>query len=138
MPPRTMAHGKFLSRVGARKKVAALPILLFGLLLVTVLTGSAFASTGVVSLPDFQGFSQFEFLDFAGIQMNGQTLSIDFFFSKPLRPNGEPLSAELFLQTSAHRKSGDYPYSDYIVFGEGTSAYLIDEYGAPLGIAMAD
>src|SRR5678809_393287 len=110
-----MAHGKFESRVAACKKVTALPILL--LLLVTVLTGSAFASTGAVCLPEFQGFSQIEFLDFAGIRMDGQTLSIDFFFSRPVRSTGEPLSSELFFQTGAHKNSGgDYPYTDYVVF----------------------
>jgi hypothetical protein len=133
-----MAHGKFFSRVGARKKVTTLSILLSGLLLVTVLTGSAFASTGAVSLPEFQGFSQIEFLDFAGIRMDGQTLSIDFLFSRPVRSTGEPVSSELFFQTGAHKSSGgDYPYTDYVVFSEGTSAYLIDEYGAPLGATAA-
>ena len=134
-----MQHARFCNRVGARKKVAALLSLLSGLLLVTVLYSPAFASTGVVYLPsDFNRFVQVEFSDLAGISMTGQTLSIDFIFSNPLQVNESSLSTELFLQTGPNNSSGDYPYSQYVVFESGSQGYFVDENGNALLVPMAD
>jgi hypothetical protein len=95
-----------------------------------------------VSLPaDVDGFLQVEFFQVAGIVMSGQTLSIDFMFSKPLVMIGGPLWSELFLQTGPHNESnpnGDYPYTQYVVFGDGSRAYAIDPNNNVLNTPMTD
>jgi hypothetical protein len=135
-----MDHGSFFSRVRARKKVAALQILLSGLLLVT-LSSPSFGSSGPVSLPDFAGFVQVEFSEATGVLMRGQTLPVDFMFTTPIEIDG-PVSAELFLQTGPHSLSskGDYPYAQYVVFESGSKGMLIDENGYTVGgtISIAD
>ena len=137
-----MRHAEVCRRVGSRTKVFLLP-LLASLLLVTVLNSSALAQTGVVSLPrSFDGFVQQEFFDFAGVSMNGQTLSIDFIL--PVSARVETLGAvwaEVVLQTGPHNPpnpNGDFPYSQYVVFAEGTTAYLVDENRTRLDVPMAD
>src|SRR5262245_19126392 len=117
MPPRKMDHGRFLSRcVGSRKKVdLLLTVSCLGLLLVTVLLSTALAATGVVYLPlNDTGFVQVEFSDFAGVTMNGQTLSVDFKFEGDNKlGSGSPVSSEVFFQTGPHNSVsayGDFPY----------------------------
>jgi len=132
--------GRFFSRVETRKKVAALPILLSGLLLVTVLSSPLFGSTGQVSLPDsFPGVAQIEFDHVAGLSLNGQTISLDFFFPNPIALEAGSLWAELFLQTASSNSTiGDFPYSEYVVFGNSSTVTLIDETGNALNVSMSD
>jgi hypothetical protein len=74
--------------------------------------------------------------------MNGQTLSIDFRFEGgAFLESVAPVWAEILLQTgprNAPNLNGDYPYSQYVVFGAGTSAYLLNENGEPLDVPMDD
>jgi hypothetical protein len=96
-----------------------------------------------VSLPtQFDGFHQKEFSDFTGVTMNGQTLSIDFRFEGgAFLESVAPVWAEILLQTAPRNTPnlhGDYPYSQYVVFGAGTSAYLLNENGEPLYVPMDD
>ncbi|HET9219990.1 MAG TPA: hypothetical protein VFR18_23630 [Terriglobia bacterium] len=96
-----------------------------------------------MSLPGyFDGSSQQEFFDLSGVTMNGQTISIDFIL--PVGARLETVGAvwaEIVLQTAPHNPpnpNGDFPYSQYVVFGEGTTAYLLDENGTRLDVPMAD
>ena len=134
-----MDHGRFHERVGSRKKVISLSLFL---LLVTVLASPSLGQTRVVSLPSqFDGFMQMEFSNVAGIVMSGQTLSIDFVFEDTAYLESiAPVWAQLLLQTGPHgtNAAGDYPYSQYVVFRNGTSAYLLDENRGRLGTAMTD
>ena len=133
-----MDHGRFQRCVGSRKKVHSRCQLL--LLLVTVLVSPAFAQTRVVSLStQFDGFLQAEFFDLNGVALNGQTLSVDFRFqSGPVLESVAPVWAELMLQTRPHGPDGDYPYDQYVVFGPGTTAYLLGSSGQRLDVPMSD
>src|SRR5688572_21272078 len=137
-----MRQRRFFTRVGSRTKVVLL-LLLSTLLLVTVLISPASAQTGVVSLPRlYDGFLQEEFSNLSGITMNGQTISIDFVFDRESSfETSAPVWAELQLQTgpkSPPNPNGDFPYSQYVVFGEGTTASLLDHNGQLLHVPMAD
>jgi hypothetical protein len=94
-----------------------------------------------LSLPsEISDLTQVNFTDLAGIVLQGQTLSVDFVFAKPVTVNGAVWS-ELFLQTgplSTDSENGDPPYTQYVVFGGGTRAYLIDEDGDLIEAEMAD
>jgi hypothetical protein len=74
--------------------------------------------------------------------MNGQTISIDFILPQEARVETTgPIWAEVVLQTGPHNPpnpNGDFPYSQYVVFSEGTTAYLLDENGRQLDVPMAD
>jgi len=137
-----MDHGRFHLRVGSRKKVA-LRLFFTGLLLVTVLVSPSFAQTRVVSLPSqFDRFLQVEFTNVAGIVMSGQTLSLDFVFEDtPFLESVAPVWAQVILQSGPHSPSnpnGDYPYSQYVVFGNGTRAYVLNENRRLLQASMSD
>jgi len=86
----------------------------------------------------FDGFLQTEFFGLNGIPLNGQTLSIDFRFEQgtALETIG-PVWAELMLQTRPHNPAGDYPYDQYVVFGSGTTAHLLDAAGQRLDVPMS-
>jgi hypothetical protein len=105
------------------------------------LSDAAFSASKLLTLPRDAEFSQLEFSEFAGIVMQGQILSVDVLFPKILKTIDGSVWSELFLQTAPHNNSdenGDHPYSQYVVFGSGTRAYLIDHKGDPVDSPMAN
>ena len=89
------------------------------------------------------GFSIEQFNDVAGIVMAGQTLPLEFLFDNGpvvfIGPSLSSIWSELILYTGPHHlPNGDFPYSQYVVFGSGTVAYLLGEGGNFLQTLMAD
>jgi hypothetical protein len=104
------------------------------------LTDPPFTASKVQYLQENAGAWQADLSGLTGIVMEGQRLSIDLLFPRTMRTNGSAWS-ELFLQTAQSNNaepSGDYPYSQYVVFGTGTRAYLIDPSGGVVNAAMTD
>jgi len=87
----------------------------------------------------FDAFLQKEFFNLNGVVLNGQTISIDFKFEDgAILESIAPVWADLVLQTRPHGPDGDYPYDQYVVFGPGTTAYLLGPSGEKLDVPMSD
>jgi hypothetical protein len=103
---------------------------LFFCIAVTVLTPT-FAEPLTITLPSqTDGFRFDAFDDVAGIVSAGQTLPLDLIFQNaPVRMvERSTIGAELQLLTGPHNPpnpNGDFPYSQYVVFGPGTNAWII-------------
>jgi len=121
------------------------PMVVFLVLLMTGFATPCLALTVTLPPNPTLGFQLFEYTDVAGIVMSGQTLSIDFLFATPFHlidlVGVGSVSAAAQLYTAPHNPpnpNGDFPYSQYVVFGSGTVAYLLDETGNLLQTPMAD
>jgi hypothetical protein len=100
---------------------------------------SASATTISVALTQTTGFQYVEFTQGAGTVMAGQTLGVDLLFPSPITfgpAAGNNVWSELFLLTGPQAYPGDY--SPYVVFGSGSTAYLLDGRGSVLDTPMRD